>query len=337
MRAWEPDSTLIASRPLYILTILRLPSHVFENRLPRFLAEIAKVDTEETDLALDFAGVEYWIPAAVATLCSLVNRWTSSGRDVQVRNLEQCPARGYLQRMDLFDRIGLTLPENFHRNSPGTSFVELSQVLPGIARLQDPLARRLAECLAGTTEPTNEVLRFAQYAVGEIVANCQQHAGKPGYIAAQYVKKRDWARIGMADYGMGILEGFRGNGSPHYRPGMTDAEAIKLALLPWISSKRHLPKGQYGEHANRGAGLTMVRHMIEKSCGELFIASGQAWMRIVGDNPPEIATLPNGLTIPGTIVSILFLRAQIVSFQELLVSAQESMNLTSDPVDDIFS
>lgn len=294
------------------------------------------MDGGEDAIELDFGGVKYWIPAAIATMCAMANRWTASGRVVKLLNLDACPARGYLQRMDFFDRIGLTLPENFHRNAPGTSFVELQQILPGIARLQDLVARRLGSCLAGTDDATNDVLRFAQFAVGEIVANCQQHAGKPGFVAAQYVGSRDWARIGIADYGIGILEGFRANGSPDYFAGMTDAEAILLALQPWKSSKRHLKFGPYGESPNRGAGLTMIHHMIAESCGDLIIASGNAAARITGAGPVKIDVLPAGLAIPGTVVSIRFSRDQIASFQELLIYAQRSMSLTSEPDEDIF-
>lgn len=294
------------------------------------------MDEGKEEIRLNFDGVKYWIPAAIATMCAMVNRWTSQGRKVGVVNLEACPARGYLQRMDFFDRIGLTLPEDFQRRTPGTSFVELQQILPGIARLHDPVARRLGSCLAGTEDPTNDVLRLAQFAIGEIVANCQQHAGKPGFVSAQYVGGRDWARIGMADYGMGVLEGFRQNAAPDYMEGMTDADALRLALQPWKSSKRHLKSGTYGESPNRGAGLTMIHSMIAESCGEFMIASGDAVARMVGSHPVKIETLDAGRSLPGTVVSILFKRGQIESFQDLLSHAQRAMNLTSEPEDDIF-
>lgn len=311
-------------------------SQVYESNLPRFLSEMARMDAGDDEIQLNFDGVKYWIPAAIATMCSMVNRWTARGRKVGVVNLDACPARGYLQRMDFFDRIGLTLPEDFQRKTPGTSFVELQQILPGIARLHDPVAQRLGCCLAGTDDPTNDVLRFTQFAVGEIVANCQQHSGKPGFVSAQYVAKHDWARIGIADYGMGVLAGFRVNQSPDYVDGMTDADALLLALQPWKSSKRHLKLGTYGESPNRGAGLTMIHYMIAESCGQLMIASGNAVARIVGSDPVRIDNLDRGLSFPGTVVSLLFCRDQIGSFQELLSFAQRAMNLTSDPEDDIF-
>ena len=182
----------------------RLPAKVFEANLPGVLGRLAALDATEEPLVLDFLSVEYWTPAAIVALCAMVNRWIEQGRRIAFENVEESPACSYLQRIDFFERVGLRLPEHFRRRDPRPSFVEIQQVYPGFARLSEPLPKRLAECLAGTTDTGNEVLRFSQYALGEIIANCQQHAGKPGFVAAQYVAAKDWARIGIADYGMGI-------------------------------------------------------------------------------------------------------------------------------------
>jgi hypothetical protein len=313
-----------------------LPSRVFESNLPKLLCDVATLDQEEEGIVLDLRGVQYWIPAAIVFMCAAVNRWMERGRDVFFDNHENCPACGYLQRMDFFDHIGLQLPERFVRHDPGTSFVEIQPVQPGIARLSDPVARRLAECLAGTCDAGDDVLRFSEYALGEIIGNCQQHAGKPGYVTAQYVAAKDWARAGMADYGIGIRESFRRAGSPHYRKGMTDAEALELAMTPWVSSKRHIKTGPYGESPNRGVGLNMIQHMLANSFGELFLASGNAWRRYEANQPPRAGVLPCAATIPGTVISIRFDRGQVAGYRDILASAQQAMNLLPDKADDIF-
>jgi hypothetical protein len=317
------------------MNTFRLPGKVFEPNLPKLLGSLAQADADDEPLMLDFVGVEYWIPAAIVALCAMANRWTERGRDIYFDNHETCPACAYLQRMDFFDRVGLQLPERFVRRDPGTSFVEIEQVLPGIARLRDPLAGRLAACLAGTTEPTNDALRFAEFALGEVIANCQQHAEKPGFVTAQYVATRDWARIGVADYGIGIRESFRKAGSPHYRSGMTHADALALAMTPWVSSKRHLRVGPYGEPPNRGIGLKMVGHMLSQAFGELFIASGNAWRHYEGGRV-STGELPGTACVPGAVLSIRFERAQIDDHVRILAEAQRAMNLTPEADDDKF-
>lgn len=313
-----------------------LPSKVFEVSLPRLLHDLAVLDSAEGLLSLDFRRVEYWIPAAIVSVCAMANRWSDQGRDVSFQNVESAPACGYLQRIDFFERVGLRLPENFCRRAAGTSFVEIQQIDPGTARLNEPLTRALAECLAGTTEESDEVLRFAQYSLGEIIANCQQHAGKQGFAAAQYVAAREWARIGIADCGMGIRESFRSAESPHFRDGMSHAEALELAMTPWVSSKNHLKSGPYGESPNRGVGLKMILHMLQDSFGEMFIGSGDAWRHYRGNGTVEAGTLPRGRDFPGTCVSIRFDRAQIDDFQRMVAAAGAAINLTPDQGDDKF-
>lgn len=315
---------------------VRLPTKVFEANLPKLLAELARVDSCDEPVTLDFSAVSYWIPAAIVFTCSMVNRWYERGRNVSFAHVEQCPACGYLQRMDFFERVGFRIPERFTRHTSGTSFVEIQAVYPGIARLGDPLAKKLAECLAGTTDSGNDVLRFSEYALGEVIANCQQHAEKPGYASAQYMPKKNWARIGVADYGIGILESFRKNGSPHYRTGMNHAEALDIAMKPWVSSKTHITTGPYGSSANRGIGLKMIQHMLAESLGELFIASGNAWRHYQGQAVPSDGMLENGATIPGTVVAIRFDRSQIDDYRQILAEAQQSMNLITQPQDAIF-
>lgn len=112
-----------------------LPSQIYESNLPKLLCDAARLDDDNEGLVLDLRGVRYWIPAAIVFMCAMVNRWKERGREVFFDNYENCPACGYLQRMDFFDHIGLQFPERFVRHDPGTSFVEIQPVQPGAIRL----------------------------------------------------------------------------------------------------------------------------------------------------------------------------------------------------------
>ena len=313
----------------------RLPSKVFESNLPRLLDGFAGMDAGEEPLVLDFRHVEYWIPAAIVFACAMANCWRERGRSVSFLHVGECRAFGYLQRMDFFERVGLKIPEHFNRHDPGTSFVEIQEVFPGPARMKDPVATSLAVCLAGTENRLNDALRFSEYAVGEVVANCQQHAMKPGFAAAQYAARTDSVRIGVADYGIGIRESFRLAVSPHYREGMTDPEALELAMRPWVSSKNHLRTGSYGESPNRGIGLKMIRHMVSDSFGELFISSGRAWTHF-RNSGCTTGVLSHDRRVPGTLVSIRFDRGNVGDFQGMLQAAQAAVGLTTEDAEAMF-
>ena len=148
--------------------------------------------------------------------------------------------------------------------------------------------------------------------------------------------KHDWARIGVADAGLGILGSFSVNRAPSYleSPGMSHSDALAAALRPWVSSRKHLTTGIYGEPSNRGVGLNMVQYMISASTGDLIVASGDAMVRFVGERQPEWSILP--YPIPGTLVSILFPRSNVPSYHQMVAGAQAAINLTPDGDDDRF-
>jgi hypothetical protein len=308
------------------MNLLHLPARVFESNLPKLLGLLARHDSTEGKVVLDFQSVAYWIPAAIVSTCASVDRWIKSGREVGFTNHNNSEACRYLQRIDFFETLGFALPEAFMRRDPGASFVEVQSVEPGVARLKDPLAGRLATCLAGSTDLQDDAVLFAEFSLGEVIANSQQHAGATGFVSGQYVQSRGWSRIGMADCGIGIRDSFRLAGSPHYREGMSHLDALQKALQPWVSSKNHLRTGPYGEPPNRGMGLSMIGHMLAATGGEFFVCSGDSWIHRRGSAPALTGTLRHEL--PGTVVSLLFDRAQINDFRTLVVEANRALDLT---------
>jgi hypothetical protein len=174
----------------------------------------------------------------------------------------------------------------------------------GKADCQDPIAGKIASVIAGTTDPHDEVFQLIQFSVGEIVANVRQHAGRHGFISGPFVERKGWARIGIADCGVGILESFRQNESPHYWEGMTHLDALKTAMRPWVSSKNHLLTGTYGASPNHGIGLKMVLRMCLESGGLMLVASGESAFYQAANGRSTFEQLPGKTTLPGTVVSV---------------------------------
>lgn len=273
------------------MRMIRLPAYVFEEGMPGFLATIWS-RSEEPDLSVDFSRVKYLIPVAISALVARIAHAQRSGHALRFIGLEQCESLRYLQRIDFFERLGISLPERFARHNPGTAFVPIREIEPGPVRLtNDPTATDLARCVADGDD--NEAFLLSEYTLGEVIGNLHQHAGESGFVCAQYARKHDRARIGIADGGIGINESYRRSSSPSYRPGMNDAQILELAMAPWSSSKAHL-KGAYGESANKGVGLTMVRFMVAESYGHFFLASGDAWWMRNGLAAPRSGILPSG-------------------------------------------
>lgn len=305
--------------------MIRLPVYVFEDGLPSFLGSIWS-PINKGALEIDFSRAKYFIPVAIAALVARIDHAQRIGIALTLVGLEECQNLRYLQRIDFFEQLGIELPENFRRHPPGTAFVPLRQIEPGPVRLtNDPTATELAKCVANGDD--NEAFYLSQYTLGEVIANLRQHAGEHGYVCAQYSEQNDRARIGIADCGIGISESYRSSSSPSYRPGMNDAQTLELAMAPWSSSKAHL-KGAYGESANKGVGLTMVRFMVAESYGHFFLASGDAWWMRNGLAAPRSGTLPANCRVEGTVVGASYQRDQVVDYAELRAQAWKSLELT---------
>ena len=299
------------------------------------MEKAGELDASGGPVTLDFGAVQFWIPAPIVYLCALILRWHEAGRSIFFINHTECKAFSYLQRIDFFARVGLDLPESFTRHQRGSDFVEIAEV-PTVTCGQavDQVTQRMAACLAG--DNNDDARQMAEFSLGEIIANVQQHSCISGFCCAQYFAKHDWARLGVADAGLGMLRSFEMNKAPVYleNPYMSHRDALEQALRPWVSSKKHLAHGAYGRPSNRGIGLNMVHHMISGSCGQLFIATGNSMVEFHGEKLPKWTTFR--YPIPGTVVSILFPRANVPAYYGLLSDAHAALNLTVDGDEDRF-
>lgn len=307
--------------------VVRLPPYVFEDELPTLLAALW-CPLPDGILAVDFTRVKYYTPSAVTILITRIDHAIRQNLGVELHGLEDCENFRYLQRIDFFDQLGLKLPEHFTRHDAGNAFVPLREVVPApVAVTNETVATDLARCVAN--HDGNDVFQLSQYALGEVIANLKQHAGERGFVCAQYSPKQDLARIGIADSGIGIRESFRANGAPRYRPEMSDAQVLELAMSPWSSSKAHL-RGAYGGSSNRGIGLTLTRFMVAQSYGHFFLASGTVWWFRNGMAPEKSGVLPEGCRVQGTVLSLGYQRAQVSDYISLRREAWDSLLLTPE-------
>jgi hypothetical protein len=182
-----------------------------------------------------------------------------------------------------------------------------------------------------------DAFRLFQYASEEMMLNAKQHSGSKGYSSAQYTSSQDYARIGVADCGQGILGSFQERRPPFYHDGMTHAEALHIAMQPEKSSTVHLPYGPYGRSPNAGVGLSMAAELIRMTFGKMVVVSGNAVVFVAGDNPARETQLPCHVAFPGTVVSLCVQRAQIDSFIDMTTAARCRLGLQrAEGADNLF-
>ncbi len=273
---------------------------------------------------MDFSELRRVTPAGLVALAATVFRWQRENRSVRFEGLKACSILGYLQRMDLFKTLGIELREKFSRHEAKGRFVPIRLIDHEV----DKMGTELAGCLAPGGEdyehPMAHLYSLSWYILTEIANNARQHSGGKGFVSAQVNRTEGFVRLAIADNGRGILKSFDGF---DWSKNMTDAEAIKKALLPTVSCK--------GSPTNEGVGLTLVAELVKQTKGWFLIVSGGGTVQIAPYKSFEVKDLPNAARYQGTLVVLTFAQQNVGDYAEQLHAAKIKAGLLQRPGEDI--
>ena len=185
----------------------------------------------------------------------------------------EAKSKHYLARMGLFKILNLTSDISFVEHEPAGRFIPVTQI-----RTSSELTKFITEMIPLLhLEP--EQAQTIGYVVSELVRNVIEHANsKDGAIlCAQYYKKSNSIRIGIADTGVGVKATINQSYSAE-----NDLEAIKLALWPGITGTT---KREGGTEQNAGAGLFFIKSIASVNRDFFVIYSGHGFYKLL-KNPP---------------------------------------------------
>ncbi|TGM35687.1 ATP-binding protein [Leptospira levettii] len=307
--------------------VIKLPSHAYDD-LFEFLNYLKEPNQEP--VVIDFEKIVRYSPVALVTLISKVKAYLSEDIPVFFMNHEHFEAVDYFKRMNFFSICNISMPEKFQRHDSYGIFTEIQEF--GINKGSvDVISDGIARCCVPDEEkskidhPTDnsEIYDLLVYALSELVNNVVQHSESRGFISAQFYKQTEMVRIGIADYGIGILNSFKNNNSPHYRDEWTDSDAIQKALEPKVSSKNHITS-HYQTPVNAGVGLSILKKLSEKLSGKFCLVSGNA----IIENA-QLKVLPADCYFKGVAVNIAFKKSGLPDFQEALMETKQELGLIS--------
>lgn len=176
---------------------------------------------------------------------------------------------GYLERMKLFDMLSVRSGITISESDPSGRFIPLTQI-----RNADEQTRFVTEMMPLLhLEPARaEAIR---YIVSELVRNVLEHSGSEqgAIVAAQYHRKSNIIRIGIADTGVGIKNTITRS---HTAPD--DMSAIKLALVPGITGTT--PR-EGGTQDNAGAGLFFIKSIAVNNRNFFMLYSGNSLYKLL--------------------------------------------------------
>lgn len=186
-------------------------------------------------------------------------------------NCEELEAKSkhYLERMGLFDLLGVESGIKIKKHEAAGRFVPLTQIkTPG----------ELTEFITEVTplfhlKPIHaEPLR---YVLSELIRNVLEHAKSPhgAIVSAQYYKDKKRIRVGIADTGVGIWETINQSHNPK-----DDLDAIRLALTPGITGTT---AKEGGTDYNAGAGLFFIKSIASVNKDFFVVYSGNAMYKLL--------------------------------------------------------
>ncbi len=178
-------------------------------------------------------------------------------------------SRGYFERMKLFEMLGVDAGIHITELDPSGRFVPLSQI-----RTADEQSRFITDVIP-LLHLQPEQAKAINYVLSELIRNVLEHSGAPNgaIVAAQYHKKSNIIRIGIADTGVGIKRTINNS-----HPAWTDMEALKLALTPGITGTTFREGGTVD---NVGAGLFFIKSIAANNRNFFMLYSGDAMYKLL--------------------------------------------------------
>lgn len=232
---------------------------------------------------------------------------------------------GYAAHVGFFKYFGMEYGQAPAEASGSNTYIPIREVdvaalrvsaadkLVQVAELIEENAQQLARVL--TQQNGGQAVETLTYSVREIVRNVVEHSGAPFYaIAAQYWPAKNCAELVVSDSGCGIFGSLIENPKLQMQ---TELDALKLSLLPGISSKAWRRRKASDVWANSGYGLFMTQRLCSLG-GEFTLLSGLAGMRIVGSE-----TSTAHCEAPGTTVVLRIDTGRVASLSRRLAEFRE--------------
>jgi len=293
---------------------IHLPNSAFLGNIDPFFRGFDPSNPDKLEITAN----EKWISVHPIVLSMIV----ALGLTVKPENILcekfEATSKHYLVRMGLFKLLHIASDINIVEHEAAGRFIPITQI-----RTSDELTKFIAEMIPLLhLEP--EQAKTLGYIVSELVRNVLEHAESEhgAILCAQYYKKSNSIRIGIADTGVGIKTTINRSYS-----AKTDLEAIQLALTPGITGTT---TREGGTEQNAGAGLFFIKSIASVNRDFFVIYSGHGFYKLLKKQPTKKLSLnadpfddrhSNDQDLPfwrGTLVGVDITLDQTAEFSMLL-------------------
>lgn len=242
-----------------------ISNSVFIGNIDPFLAGF-DMDTPET---LSVTTHDRWMSAHPVVLAMIAAKGLTVPKgNVTVDDIT-AGSGGYFERMKLFSMLGVKSGIHITETDPSGRFIPLTQI-----RTPEEQSRFITD-MVPLLHLAPKQAESIRYILSELIRNVLEHARTPhgAIVAAQYHKKSNIIRIGIADTGVGIRETISQS-----HTAWTDIDALKLALTPGITGTT--PR-EGGTIDNAGAGLFFIKSIAANNRDFFMLYSGDALYKLL--------------------------------------------------------
>lgn len=244
---------------------IHIPNSAWLNSIDSFLQGFDPSRPKELNITFH----KKWMsihPMVLSMIAALGLQIDSS--KIQCEKLE-ATSKHYLERMKLFDFLGVKSGITMMEHEAAGRFVPLTQIKDSAS---------LTKFVTEVTPLLHLEPKHAEpirYIMSELIRNVLEHSlSKHGAIvSAQYYKKSNTIRIGIADTGIGIWKSINESHNPK-----DDLDAIRMALTPGITGTT---SKEGGTERNAGAGLFFIKSIASVNSDFFVIYSGKAMYKLL--------------------------------------------------------
>lgn len=244
---------------------IHLPNSAFLGNIDPFLRSF---DSSKPD-KLEITANKKWISIHPFVLSMVASLGLSIGaRNIHCEKLVAA-SKHYLERMGLFRLLRIKSGIRITEHEPAGRFIPLTQITN---------SKELTEFITDMIPLLHLEPKQAEpikHIVSELTRNVLEHSQSDygAVLSAQYYKKSNTIRIGIADIGVGIKKTIN---MSHNAP--THLEAIRLALIPGITGTT---RREGGTELNAGAGLFFIKSIAKVNRDFFIIYSGNAMYKLL--------------------------------------------------------
>ncbi|MBU2561037.1 MAG: hypothetical protein KKD17_01985 [Nanoarchaeota archaeon] len=250
---------------------IHLPNSAFLGNIDPFIQAFDRSDLNKLEITAN----KKWISVHPVVLSMVVALGlTLNTKDIHFEKLE-ATSKHYLERMGLFKILGLKSEIRITEHEPAGRFIPLTKI-----DNSDGLTEFITEMIPLLHLEPEEAAPI-KYVVSELVRNVLEHSRSDygAILSAQYYKKSNTIRIGIADIGVGIKKTINKS-----HAAATHLEAIRLALMPGITGTT---KREGGTEFNAGAGLFFIKSIATVNRDFFLMYSGDAMYKLLKNKPNE--------------------------------------------------